>query len=134
MDKRKTEIEIINNPDIPEILKIEFGKTFNNRHNYLGYSFNLSENGLFYKTRKTNQWKLLSEPFTIESMIKLDEKILFTIQENNRIHKNFSIYELSNLLNMKIYKGSLGRRLFREFLYQIGLVYYPNLSKHNFNY
>lgn len=122
------EIEIIEEPDIPNKIKIEMWKTWNSKHDYIGYIIKQEHNGIFYKTPHRTDFKLICQyPIKIEKMIKIENRVLYKISIDGRKYKYADLSDITTLFKQYIYNDKLGKRLIREYLYTISLIYFPEL-------
>ncbi len=127
---RKTydEIEIIEEPNIPNKIKIEIGKTWNSKYDYIGYTIKQEHNGIFYKTPHRTDFKIICYyPIKIKKMIKIENRVLYKINVNDWDYKFRDLLEITEVLKQYIYKDKTGRRLIREYLYTTSLIYFPEL-------
>ncbi|KKM87621.1 hypothetical protein LCGC14_1267050 [marine sediment metagenome] len=60
-------------------------------------------------------------------MIKIENRVLYKVNMNNIDYKFRDLYEITQIFNQYMYKDKMGRRLIREYLYTVSLIYFPEL-------
>ncbi len=104
--------------------KLKMFETFNTAHKYIDYTIKCQAGMLYYKTPHREGFKILTNrELKIDEIKRIGNKILYFY-----LNKYWDIYDMSNLFKAEIYKGKMGRELFREYLYALAKEQYPDLG------
>lgn len=120
------DIYIIENPKIPEELIIDPLKSFCSSKSYSGYRFKMTKEGLLYAPRKHDVFKKLAEYFKITKIVRLGDKVLFSLYINGKKTTYLDYYGMSydTIFSYRSYGGKLGRTLIREYFYKVALLFF----------